>query len=254
MIESTQNKKVKLWKKLKTKKGRQQENLYLVEGEHLVREAVAKLPEMDIQNLILTEEHRGEIFSFSEEKIVYVSHKVAMEIAETETTQGMFAVIEKKAAVLPRAVTRPYLFLDAVQDPGNMGALIRTAAAAGFEGVVCGNGSVDPYNMKALRGSQGMHFNLAVYEGNLEDWISYFQKQGFPVFGTALDRDAQVYTSISPASHPFALMVGNEGQGINPGLLKLTDMNLYIPLADQVESLNVSIAAGILMFHLYDNR
>ena len=76
MIESTQNKKVKLWKKLKTKKGRQQENLYLLEGEHLVREAVAKLPEMDIQNLILTEELRGKISGFPEEKIVYVRGKL----------------------------------------------------------------------------------------------------------------------------------------------------------------------------------
>ncbi len=254
MIESSQNKKVKLWKKLKTKKGRQQENLYLVEGEHLVQEAAAKLSESEIQNLILTEEHRDKLLGLPEDKIIYVSQKVAMELAETETTQGMFAVIKKKETVLPRTVKRPYLFLDAVQDPGNMGALIRTAAAAGFEGVVCGSGSVDPYNMKALRGSQGMHFNLAVYEGNLEDWITYFQDQGFTVFGTALDQEAQVYTSISPSSYPFALMVGNEGQGINPDLLKMTDMNLYIPLADQVESLNVSIAAGILMFHLYDNR
>lgn len=219
-----------------------------------MQEAAAKLSESEIQNLILTEEHRDKLLGFPEDKIIYVSQKVAMELAETETTQGMFAVIKKKETVLPRTVKRPYLFLDAVQDPGNMGALIRTAAAAGFEGVVCGSGSVDPYNMKALRGSQGMHFNLAVYEGNLEDWITYFQDQGFTVFGTALDQEAQVYTSISPSSYPFALMVGNEGQGINPDLLKMTDMNLYIPLADQVESLNVSIAAGILMFHLYDNR
>lgn len=254
MIESTQNKQVKLWKKLKTKKGRQQEGLYLVEGEHLVREAVEKLPEPDIQKLILVEEHKDKISNFPEDKIIWISQKIAMEIAETETTQGMFAVIEKKEVELPQVINRPYLFLDAVQDPGNMGALIRTAAAAGFEGVVCGNGSVDPYNMKALRGSQGMHFNLAVYEGNLEEWIAYFQAQGLNVFGTALDLEAKAYTSISPTSSPFALMVGNEGQGISSDLLELTDMNLYIPLADQVESLNVSIAAGILMFHLYDNR
>ena len=251
MIESTQNKQVKLWKKLKTKKGRQQENLYLVEGEHLVREAVEKLPERDIQNFILVEEYKDNVSNFPKEKIVWVGEKVAMELAETETTQGMFAVIEKKPAELPQTIHRPYLFLDAVQDPGNMGALIRTAAAAGFEGVVCGKGSVDPYNMKALRGSQGMHFNLGVYEGSLEEWILYFHNQGLKVFGTALDQEAEAYTSIAPASAPFALMVGNEGQGISSNLLELTDSNLYIPLADHVESLNVSIAAGILMFHLY---
>lgn len=248
MIESTQNKQVKDWKKLKTKKGRDKSKAFLIEGDHLVQEALNKLPSHMIETIILREDIN---FDAGASKVIRISDAVASELADTETSQGIFAVIKQEENRISRYVNRPYLFIDAVQDPGNLGAMIRTAAAAGFEGVVVGKGSVDPYNMKVLRGAQGMHFAIKIYQDDLGSWIDYFQNQGLPVFGTALDGGVD-YQSIQSSGQAFALIMGNEGQGSQPELLAKTDINLYIPIAHGVESLNVSIAAGILMFHLYN--
>lgn len=254
VIESSQNKSVKEWKKLKTKKGRDQQGAFLIEGDHLIEEAMDKLPKAAIERIIVNVDLKDRYTSLPKDKVTWVSAKIAEELADTENSQGVFAVIKKKATALPRQISRPYLFLDAIQDPGNLGTMIRTAAAAGFSGVVCGKGTVDPYNMKVLRSGQGMHFSLSIFEGDLNPWMDHFQDLGLPVFGTSVDPGAQSYKSMQASCHPFALLLGNEGQGVDSGLLEETDLNLYIPLAEGVESLNVAVAAGVLMFHLYDNR
>lgn len=248
-IESIKNQKVKNWKKLLTKKGRKKTNQYLIEGFHLVEEAVkAKVP----IDYILVEENLGNVDWLNDSVVerIELSSGVSAELSDTEATQGIFAVLPIIEQDKPEKLEKPYLFLDAVQDPGNVGTLIRSADAAGFEGVVLGEGSADLFNSKTLRSAQGSHFHLKVYHGDLLTWINKFQSEEKKVYGTALDERAVSYVG-EKQKDGFALIVGNEGSGVSAGLLDKTDKNLYIPIKGQAESLNVAIAASILMFSLY---
>ena len=127
--------------------------------------------------------------------------------------------------------------------------MIRTADAAGFQGVFLGKGTVDLYNAKTIRSTQGSHFHIDVMEGDLTEFMSYLKQQKVKIYGTALNETAESYKNINEAA-VFALMVGNEGSGISDEMMTFVDQNIYIPMKGQSESLNVAIAASILMFHL----
>lgn len=252
MIESIQNSKVKEWKKLHIKKNREKNKKYIIEGFHLVEEAIRALPIDDIEVIMVRKDVSADmILGYPEEKIQRVSNQVADHIADTTTTQGVFAIIHKRNQEIPSEVKGPILLLDGVQDPGNVGTMIRTAAAAGFSGVVLGEGTVDLYNMKTLRSAQGSHFYLDIFEGKLNEWITELKKIAIPIYGTALDKKAKSHYELPATTDPFALIMGNEGLGMQENHLQMTDQNIYIPIADGAESLNVAIAAGILMFHLH---
>jgi TrmH family RNA methyltransferase len=251
-ITSTNNQQVKDWKKLLTRREREKKNRYLIEGYHLIEEAFQFKPEDILQ--VIAREDIVDNPEFTDLPIDYdeltvVSEEVAEEISDTETNQGIFAELKIQKEIFPKNISAPFLLLDGVQDPGNVGTMIRTAAAAGFQGVFLGAGTVDLYNPKTLRSAQGSHFHLEIYEGTLQDFILEFKKNNFPVLGTALNLEAQPYKEVT-LDTPFALMVGNEGAGIRDELLGFIDTNIYIPMKGDTESLNVAIAASILMFHL----
>lgn len=248
-ITSVKNQRIKDWKKLSTRKGRNKANQYIIEGFHLVEEAVKAKVLIDY---ILIKEDLISIEWLTDLKVerIELSSEVAEELSGTQATQGIFAVLPISEHSKPQIANKPYLFLDAVQDPGNVGTLIRSADAAGFGGVVLGEGSADLFNPKTLRSAQGSHFHLKVYQENLTSWIKRFQADSKLVYGTALDERAVSYIGEKPQTS-FALIVGNEGSGVSSELLKETDKNLYIPIKGQAESLNVAIAASILMFSLY---
>ena len=147
-------------------------------------------------------------------------------------------------------LTRPWLLLDNVQDPGNIGTMVRTADAAGFAGVAFGTGTVDIHQPKVERSMQGSQFHLQLISTDLTALVAQLQAQGAPVYGSELNPQAAEYLDVdAPAA--FGLIMGNEGNGMSPELLAQTDQNLYIPIKGQAESLNVAVAAGILMFGLY---
>lgn len=252
-ITSTNNQQVKDWKKLLTRREREKKNRYLIEGFHLVEEALqykaAEIVQVIVREDVLEETDFIEL-RVDEEKLTVISEDVSEEISDTETNQGIFAELKIEKETFPDEITGPFLLLDSVQDPGNVGTMIRTAAAAGFQGVFLGEGTVDLYNSKTLRSAQGSHFHLEVYEGTLEAFILEFKKNGLPVLGTALNLEAIPYKEVG-YDGPFALMVGNEGAGIRDELLGFIDTNIYIPMKGDTESLNVAIAASILMFHLH---
>ncbi|MEG0474889.1 MAG: RNA methyltransferase [Carnobacterium sp.] len=249
-ILSTKNERVKQWKKLQTKKGREKSGAYLIEGFHLIDEALKN--QATILELIISETSKEtDAVNFPQEKTFMVSNEISKQLSETETPQGIFAVVQKELLTNAPMLEKPYLFLDNVQDPGNLGTMVRTADAAGFGGVVLGKGTVDLYNSKVIRSMQGSHFHLPIYQGDLLEWFSLFQKNGFPVYGTELNKDAAAYQDI-PAQKVFALVMGNEGNGMARELLDKTTKNVYIPIKGQAESLNVAVAAGILMFALSD--
>lgn len=247
-ILSVKNERVKNWKKLQTKKGREKAGAYLIEGFHLIDEAVKN--QATILEVMISEDAKKIESPFlSEELMILVSQEVSKQLSETQTTQGIFAIVKKNTVPQVPILEKPYLFLDNVQDPGNLGTMIRTADAAGFGGVVLGKGSVDLYNNKVVRSMQGSHFHLPIFQGDLTEWFELFQQAGLAVYGTELNELAVSYRDILPESI-FAVVMGNEGNGLDKELLKKTTKNVYIPITGQAESLNVAVAAGILMFAL----
>lgn len=246
-IESKQNALVKHWKKLvSAKKERDKTGEYIVEGFHLTEEALKNKDQ--VIHIIKRED--VEIpweWSLDDVYLVEVTDSVAKEIAETETSQGIFAHCkQREISGSEQAKWSKVLLVDSVQDPGNIGTMIRTADACGIDAVILGKGCADLYNPKTLRSAQGSHFHLPVIRGNLTEWIEKLKERHIPVFGTALE-NAVDYRKLDK-TESFALLVGNEGSGVHQALLEKTDQNVVIPIFGQAESLNVAVATGILLY------
>ena len=159
-IESVKNPKVKAWKKLLTKKERDQSGQYLIEGFHLVEEA---LKEQIVLEVIINQDIEMPVhLNLDGPEVVYVNEDVMKVICDTETPQGVVAVCEKRIYRMENVKMEKLLLLDRVQDPGNLGTLIRTADAAGMDAVILGEGCADPYNPKVVRATQGSLFHLPI--------------------------------------------------------------------------------------------
>lgn len=245
-IESNKNPQIKQWKKLHTKKERDKSRTFMIEGFHLVEEAMKS--DVVIQELIISE--TTDIpsgWNVDDLSITIVTEKIMQEISDTDTSQGVAAVCEQYSVNEGGKFSR-LLLIDAVQDPGNLGTMIRTADAAGIDAVIIGEGSVDVYNSKVIRSTQGSIFHIPIIKENLHDTILKLKQNGIKVYGTSL-KNAVDYKQAS-VGNSFALIVGNEGNGVEHDLLEKTDQNLYIPIFGRSESLNVAVAAGILLYHL----
>lgn len=244
-IQSINNPQVKQWKKLLTKKERDKSGTFIVEGFHLVEEAL-KEQEQVIEIIVSEQVGLPPGWDTGSAHVTLVTEEISNTLSDTEAPQGIYAVCRQVEMEAKQAKT--YLLIDAVQDPGNLGTMIRTADAAGIDAVIVGRGSVDVYNAKVLRSAQGSHFHLPIIRGDLSEWIDKLAGKNIPVYGTALE-GAAAYTNTS-SSDSFALIVGNEGNGVNKDLLAKTTANLYIPIYGKSESLNVAVATGILLYSL----
>ncbi|MCB5950515.1 RNA methyltransferase [Enterococcus sp. BWT-B8] len=250
-IMSNKNELIKKIRKLYKKKGREEARRYVIEGFHLVEEAVRF--SAPVEWILFDERGRKEwgewLSQYDDEKLIFVSQDVMKSLSELPTPQGIIGVVAIPDEVEVNELQGHWLALDNVQDPGNVGTMIRTADAAGYAGVIIGEGTADIYNSKVLRAMQGSHFHLPVLRKKIEMVIDSFKSKNIPVFGTKLDEKAVHYTSVAPKQNS-CLIMGNEGQGVSPELLDQTDQNIYIPIRGEAESLNVAVAAGILMYHL----
>lgn len=246
MITSKQNPKMKELRKLTKAKERHRQGKYLIEGEHLVEEALNA--GIKIANIIVTEHYyRSHKQQLNDPSVVVVSEDVFKSLSSLPSPQGVMAVLPIENDLLPDVATGKWLLLDGVQDPGNVGTLIRTADAAGYQGVIIGEGTADIYQPKVLRSMQGSHFHLPIISIELIAALDWFYHNDVPVYGTALDATALPYYELPKSDH-LAIIMGNEGQGIQQELLAKTTRNLYIPMPGKAESLNVGVAAGIILF------
>lgn len=247
-IQSNKNQLIKEIKKYHQKKQRDKEKKYLLEGYHLVEEAV--LHGAVIEHLFVDPKGLADYGDWLKEQqleITLVTEEVLKVLSELPTPQGIVALVEKQVSTITDYQGK-WLLLDQVQDPGNVGTLIRTADAAGFSGVFLGEGTADIYSTKVLRSMQGSHFHLPIVSGDLFEIVAQLKAQKVPLYGTELNKEAVTYTKVA-ASDSVALILGNEGQGVQKALLAETDQNIYIPIYGAAESLNVGIAGGILMYH-----
>ncbi|AXX64303.1 RNA methyltransferase [Bombilactobacillus bombi] len=250
-ITSVKNEKIKEIKKLANAKGRRQQQRYLIEGEHLVHEAL--INDIVIEELLVTEnflnhdEHH--LVKQLYDQCVQIGDSVAKHLSATVTPQGIFAVVALPPTDPNIDYQGKWLLLDRIQDPGNVGTMIRTADAAGYQGVILSKDSADLFAPKVQRSMQGSQFHLQLLTANLQKIITSFKQNRVTVYGTLVNEQARDYHQVQ-APKNLALIMGNEAQGMNNNLAQLADENLYIPLIGQAESLNVAIAAGILMFNL----
>ena len=242
IITSKANSVVKNAKKLHQKKYRK--SAYLIEGWHLFEEAVQA--GVTIEKIFALESYRDQLATFPQ--TIWVSEEILRDLADTQTPQGIVALIQKEEVVLPDFRQGKYLFLEDVQDPGNVGTMIRTADAAGFTGVIVSDKSADIYSLKTLRSMQGSHFHLPIYRMPLTSFVEEAKKSDLPILATTLSRDSKDYRELSSPEN-FVLVMGNEGQGISSVIAESADQLVHISMKGRAESLNVAVAAGILMFY-----
>lgn len=241
IIRSKANQLVKQVKKLQQKKYRT--SSYLIEGWHLLEEALAaKVP---IEHILVSEEHVHRVAGLS--NVTVVSSDIMQDLADSRTPQGVVAQLSLPNQTLPDVLTGKFLVLEDVQDPGNVGTMIRTADAAGFDGVFLSDKSADIYNMKVLRSMQGSHFHLPVYRMPMTAIFSALKSNQIQILATTLSSQSVDYKEVTP-NPSFALVMGNEGQGISTFVADEADQLVHITMPGQAESLNVAIAAGILLF------
>lgn len=238
VIASLDNKKVKYWTKLKNKKYRDQEGLFLVEGEHLVLEAIK---EGQVIELILEEDS---IFPVDVLKY-YVTKDVMKKISSLDTPTNMIAVVRKKAE---ESYGNKLLLLDEIQDPGNLGTIIRSAVAFNIDTIVLGKNTVDLYNEKVIRATQGLLFHVNIIKRELQSFILNLKKENYKIMGTKVTHGTSV--SKVETSNKYAFIMGNEGNGVKEEILDLCDEYLYIPMNDLCESLNVGVACSIILYEL----
>ncbi len=242
IITSKANSVVKNAKKLHQKKYRK--SAYLIEGWHLFEEAVQA--GVTIEKIFALESYRDQLAAFPQ--TVWVSEEILLDLADTQTPQGIVAVIQKEEVGLPDLHQGKFLFLEDVQDPGNVGTMIRTADAAGFTGVIVSDKSADIYSLKTLRSMQGSHFHLPIYRLPLATFVEEAKKSNLPILATTLSKESKDYRELSLLKD-FVLVMGNEGQGISPVMAESADQLVHIGMKGRAESLNVAVAAGILMFY-----
>ena len=239
LITSIKNPHIKELTKLKEKKYRDGQNMFLVETKHLVLEAYK---EGIIKELIL---EANTIFPL-DVPTLYVSKEVLKKLSSLDTAPNIMAVVEKKEEI--KEIGEKVLILDKIQDPGNLGTIIRSAVAFNINTIICSKDTVDIYNPKVLRASQGMLFHIPILIKDTEKIIHELKEKDYKIVGTKVTNGHDVRTS-SIYSH-FALIIGNEGQGISKNIEELCDEYLYIKMNENCESLNASVAASILLYEI----
>lgn len=242
LITSAQNNTIKNIKKLQKAKERKKQQKFIIEGAHLVEMAHASKWPIDL--LLATEDYILPK-SLADYPLERISSNVLDHLTETKTPQGIVAVLNKKEIAFPVDAKR-VLICDSVQDPGNLGTMIRTADAAGFDAVICGSGTADLYNDKTIRSTQGSLFYMPVITVDLNEQLTELKDSGFYIWAAAL-QDSIAYNE-AEKKEKLAIIVGNEGAGIQDSVLAQADQIVKIPIFGKAESLNVSIAAGILMY------
>ncbi len=242
LITSLDNEKVKKYIKLKEKKYRDKTGEFIVEGSHLVLEAYKQGL---IEELIL---EKDEVFPISIDNIIYLPLELINKISNVETPQTVMALCKKKKE--SDDLGSHILLVDDVQDPGNLGTIIRSAVAFNIDTVVLSNNTVDLYNPKTIRSTQGMFFHINVIRRDIKTTIEKIKEELIPVYGTLVDHGSDVRELNDRDKEKFALIVGNEGNGVRKEIIDMCDKNLYVKMNSDVESLNVGVATSILLYEL----
>jgi len=251
-ILSKDNLLIKDTKKLKEKKYRTSSNMFLVEGFRFTKEALKS--DFEVVNIFISAsgETKYENSSMKDKlqkntKVYNVSDSLFKSICDTDNPQGILAVVKNKPVEI-KYDHGFYILTDKIQDPGNMGTIIRTAHAAGALGVIITKGTVDIYNEKTLRATMGSIFKIPVIYDKDLSLVQKLRDGGFKLITSSLDTDKNFYDV--DLKEKVIISVGNEGNGISEEVYDICDVKIKIPMPGGAESLNVAVAASIMMYEV----
>lgn len=234
MITSINNERIKEISKLNNKKYRKEKGLFIVEGEHLVEEAYK-------HNLLV------EVYSLNEtsyESSYIVTESVMKKISNLDSIPNIIGICKIKKE---EEIGNRILILDNIQDPGNLGTIIRSAVAFNVSTIVLSNDSVDLYNSKVIRATEGMIFNINIISRDLFSFVPSIKNQ-YKIYGTNVE-SGTLLKNVEKVEK-CAIIMGNEGNGVKKELQKICDENIYIEMNKQCESLNVGVATSIILYEL----
>ena len=216
----------------------------------MVEEAMTE--EIEIKTIIICEDFLGEIdsellYNIAKENVVYVNDKVYKYITDVITPQGILAIVAKNKSNEIDFKQELFLILDNIQDPGNMGTILRTADSIALTQIIVPKGSADCYNQKVVRSSMGAIFRINVIEvSDLVKTIKELKKHKIKIFATDLKTDYSIYDVDYKKS---AIVIGNEGNGVSQEILEIADKKIKIPMKGKTESLNAAVATGIILYN-----
>ena len=280
VISSKDNEIIKNIKKLKEKKYRDLENAYLIEGIKIVKEAIAENAKIRQINMCEdftdnVELDKDTLYELARHNLIYVTRNIMDSLSDVETPQGIIGVVEKskrfaeedndenksknnidaetnmlgnKTGIEPKVdYTQDIIIaLDGVQDPGNLGTIIRTADSANLNQIIISKTSADPYNPKVVRSTMGAIFRVNIIETeNIVEELKKAQENGFKVMVTALDSSESIYKT---EFNKKVIVIGNEANGVSKEVQSIADEKVKIPMLGKTESLNASVAAGIMIY------
>ena len=257
IIKSKDNDKIKYTKSLLKTKGRNKEKKFIIEGYRILTLALecdAKLEYVFInEDFEKKQEHRDFLIELENKgiKVYKTLNKIFSEMVDTENTQGILAVLEYKERDLVNNINQDdkfVLILDRIQDPGNMGTIIRTADAAGVDAIIALKGCVDIYNPKVIRSTMGSIFDMNIIHATQDDAVNFLKSNDFNIVSSYLQTDNYYHETTYDGK--IALVIGNEANGINDELIAQSDKLVKIPIYGNAESLNAAISAAVLMYEI----
>lgn len=252
VISSKDNETIKNIRKLKEKKYRDLKNEYIIEGIKLVKEAIEE--NVNIKTIIVCDdcEKNGTLdkkllYEIARFNCMYVTEKVFNLLTDVSNPQGILAVVEKNNNNQEINYNQDLiLILDNVQDPGNLGTIMRTADSINLKQIIVSKGCGDVYNPKVVRSTMGAIFRVEIIEkDDLIETIKEINKQGFKTMATDLETNSSIYDEQYEKS---AIIIGNEANGVSEELLNIVDKKIKIPMFGKTESLNASVATGIILY------
>lgn len=252
VISSKDNELVKKIRRLKEKKYRDLENSFMIEGIKLIKEAIQE--EVGIKTIVICEEcvedgtiDQKLLYEIAKYECIYVTKKVFVSLTEVNNPQGILAVVEKTGVKQEIDYTQDIIMvLDGLQDPGNLGTIIRTADSVALTQIVVSKETADCFNPKVVRSTMGAIFRVCVIEReNIQETLQEMKKHGFDVMVTSLEESKDIYQI---DYHKKAIVIGNEANGVSKEVMNLADEKIKIPMLGKTESLNASVAASIIMY------
>lgn len=246
VISSRENNIIKEVKRLKEKKYRNEK--YIIEGHKMIDEAIQESVKIDM--IVMTEEfanHNQEyVDKIDDYKFIIVTENVFKELTEVKTPQGILAVVYKNEKRKIDKNADYIMALDDVQDPGNIGTIIRTLDSANIKQLIVSKGTVDAYSPKVVRSTMGAIFRVNVIEvENLKDELDKLKQKGFKIVSTSLQTDKSIYDINYDKK---VVVIGNEANGVSKEIQDNSDIKVKIPMLGKTESLNASVAASIMIY------
>ena len=252
VISSKDNETIKNIKKLKDKKYRDLENVYIVEGIKMLKEAI--IENAKIKQIIICDDSEKSdyiskeiMYEIAKYECIYVTNKVFKYITAVQNPQGVMAIIEKNNKDKKINYDEDIIVaLDDIQDPGNLGTILRTVDSCGLKQILISKGTADPYNPKVVRSTMGAIYRVKIIEcEDLEKTLEEVKKNKFKILVTSLEDSKSVYDI---KYNKKVVIIGNEANGVKKEIMNIADEKIKIPMLGKTESLNASVATGIVLY------